>query len=96
MLRAFNKENYALGIATTVKQIGEVLSINFPYEAGTDKNELPDDIVLENNFFYKSCSSRTSFLKMKSLLSFLLCIAVTSAVFSQKILPRPNSPPAGE
>ncbi|HNP24092.1 MAG TPA: TPM domain-containing protein [Panacibacter sp.] len=45
MLRAFNKENYALGIATTVKQIGEVLSINFPYEAGTDKNELPDDIV---------------------------------------------------
>ncbi|HNP24091.1 MAG TPA: TPM domain-containing protein [Panacibacter sp.] len=29
---------------------------------------------------------------MKSLLSFLLCIAVTSAVFSQKILPRPNSP----
>mgnify|MGYP000908242423 FL=1 len=45
MLRDFNIENYALGIATTVKQIGEVLSINFPYEAGTDKNELPDDIV---------------------------------------------------
>lgn len=45
MLGAFDKENYSVGIATTVKQIGEVLSINFPYDATTDKNELPDDIV---------------------------------------------------
>lgn len=45
MLHDFNKENYATGIATTVTQIGEVLSINFPYDATTDKNELPDDIV---------------------------------------------------
>lgn len=45
MMSAFDKENYAVGIATTVKQIGEVLSVNFPYDATTDKNELPDDIV---------------------------------------------------
>ena len=85
------KENYALGIATTVKQIGKCYRSTFPYEAGTDKNELPDDIVLENNFL-QVLQQQDFFLKMKSLLSFLLCIAVTSAVFSQKILPRPNSP----
>jgi uncharacterized membrane protein len=45
MLSAFNKENYAEGIATVVKDIGNVLSAHFPYDAGTDKNELPDDIV---------------------------------------------------
>ena len=45
MLSQFNKENYADGIATVVKEIGESLHINFPYDPSTDKNELPDDIV---------------------------------------------------
>jgi len=45
MISRFNKENYADGIATVVKEIGESLHSNFPYNAATDKNELPDDIV---------------------------------------------------
>lgn len=48
MLRMFNKEDYAEGIATVVMEIGEVLSQHFPYNAATDKNELPDDIVFGN------------------------------------------------
>ncbi|GGH78600.1 putative membrane protein [Filimonas zeae] len=48
MLRMFNKEDYAEGIATVVIEIGEVLSQHFPYNAATDKNELPDDIVFGN------------------------------------------------
>ena len=45
MLQQFNKENYADGLATVVKEIGESLHTHFPYDATTDKNELPDDIV---------------------------------------------------
>lgn len=45
MLQQFNKANYADGIATIVKEIGEILHTHFPYDADTDKNELPDDIV---------------------------------------------------
>jgi uncharacterized membrane protein len=45
MLRNFNKENYAQGIVEVVEQIGEALAFHFPYDASTDKNELPDDIV---------------------------------------------------
>ena len=45
MLQYFNKENYADGIADVVKKIGDALALHFPYEAATDKNELPDDIV---------------------------------------------------
>ena len=45
MLQKFNKENYADGIAEVVKEIGEALTLHFPYDAVTDKNELPDDIV---------------------------------------------------
>ncbi|BAV04265.1 TLP18.3, Psb32 and MOLO-1 founding protein of phosphatase [Filimonas lacunae] len=45
MLRHFNKENYAEGIASVVLEIGEVLKYHFPYNAATDVNELPDDIV---------------------------------------------------
>jgi uncharacterized membrane protein len=45
MLKAFNKENYAEGIACVVREIGEVLVQHFPYDRQTDKNELPDDIV---------------------------------------------------
>jgi uncharacterized membrane protein len=45
MLRNFNKENYAQGIVEVIEQIGEALSLHFPYDAAADKNELPDDIV---------------------------------------------------
>jgi uncharacterized membrane protein len=45
MLQHFNKENYAAGIAHVVEEIGSTLSHHFPYDAATDKNELPDDIV---------------------------------------------------
>lgn len=45
MLQHFDKESYADGIAVVVKKIGDALALHFPYEAATDKNELPDDIV---------------------------------------------------
>lgn len=45
MLAEFNKEHYARGIAQVVREIEEVLVQHFPYQEGTDKNELPDDIV---------------------------------------------------
>ncbi len=45
MTSAFTKENISIGIANCVRQIGETLKSEFPYNADTDKNELPDDIV---------------------------------------------------
>jgi uncharacterized membrane protein len=45
MISIFNKENYAKGICQCVTDIGEALHYHFPYDKGTDKNELPDDIV---------------------------------------------------
>lgn len=45
MLAHFNKQDYASGIATVVRSIGKALETHFPYEAHTDKNELPDEIV---------------------------------------------------
>jgi len=45
MLLHFNRHHYGEGIAGMVSQIGEALHTHFPYEAGNDKNELPDDIV---------------------------------------------------
>jgi len=45
LLRNFNKEDYADGIRTCVKDIGEALHQHFPYDKDTDKNELPDNIV---------------------------------------------------
>lgn len=45
MINKFNKENYADGIAEVVHKIGQSLSLHFPYDAETDKNELPDEIV---------------------------------------------------
>ncbi len=45
MLLHFNKNNYAQGISNIVLQIGEALQQHFPYNAATDINELPDDIV---------------------------------------------------
>ena len=43
MIHAFNRENYALGIAGCVKDIGQALKEFFPYTK-EDKNELSDDI----------------------------------------------------
>jgi uncharacterized membrane protein len=45
MISNFNRENYVAGISEVVKDIGEALTKNFPFNNDTDKNELPDDIV---------------------------------------------------
>jgi uncharacterized membrane protein len=45
MLAHFNKQDYASGIAEVVRSIGKALETHFPYDAHTDKNELPDEIV---------------------------------------------------
>lgn len=45
MIRDFNRENYAEGIAHCVHSIGEALGSCFPYDRSTDKNELSDDIT---------------------------------------------------
>src|ERR1700722_7473588 len=45
ILSHFNKADYAGGIARVVAEIGAALHKYFPYDKGTDKNELPDDIV---------------------------------------------------
>jgi uncharacterized membrane protein len=45
ILAHFNKADYAGGIANVVIEIGQALQQHFPYDRGTDKNELPDDIV---------------------------------------------------
>lgn len=45
MISKFSKENISDGIEECVRMIGETLKEKFPYDAVTDKNELPDDIV---------------------------------------------------
>lgn len=45
MIHHFNKDNYADGIANCIKEIGDTLADHFPYDAATDKNELPDEII---------------------------------------------------
>ncbi len=45
MLKEFRKENYAEGLMEVIQKIGLSLQTHFPYDAETDKNELPDDIV---------------------------------------------------
>lgn len=45
MLQHFRQEQVADGICMAVLKIGEALAHHFPYDATTDKNELPDDIV---------------------------------------------------
>lgn len=45
ILSHFNRANYAEGIAGVISEIGQALQQHFPYDRGTDKNELPDDIV---------------------------------------------------
>jgi uncharacterized membrane protein len=45
MLQHFRQEHVVDGICSAVLRIGEALTYHFPYNAATDKNELPDDIV---------------------------------------------------
>ena len=48
MIDEFHADHYATGLAKVVTEIGEALKTYFPYEGGSDKNELPDDIVFGN------------------------------------------------
>jgi len=46
LMRSFMQQGkIAEGICRCVTDIGEALSVHFPYDGATDKNELPDDIV---------------------------------------------------
>ncbi len=45
MLKEFRAAHYAEGLATIIRDIGEALTLHFPYDEKGDKNELPDDIV---------------------------------------------------
>jgi uncharacterized membrane protein len=44
ILGHFKKSNYADGIITMIREVGEVLGRHYPHVEGT-KNEVPDDIV---------------------------------------------------
>jgi len=46
MLSSFAHDLYAKAIYDCVLQVGFALHDHFPYDKDTDKNELPDDIVL--------------------------------------------------
>ena len=45
MIAEFANQHIAIGIEQCILQIGQTLKETFPYEASTDKNELPDNIV---------------------------------------------------
>jgi uncharacterized membrane protein len=45
MIAEFANQQISKGIEQCIMQIGQTLKETFPYEATTDKNELPDDIV---------------------------------------------------
>ncbi len=45
MIANFSNNNVCEGIMQCVIHIGQTLKEKFPYEASTDKNELPDDII---------------------------------------------------
>ncbi|MFT4154854.1 TPM domain-containing protein [Parafilimonas sp.] len=45
MISKFKKDHIAEGIAEVILNTGTLLKTHFPYDASTDKNELPDDIV---------------------------------------------------
>lgn len=45
MLNLFKSQSVADGICSCVKAVGEVLKEKFPYQEGTDKNELSDEII---------------------------------------------------
>ena len=45
IIAEFRKDNHTQGICTVVKDIGEALKAEFPYDKVGDKNELPDEII---------------------------------------------------
>ena len=45
MISEFKKDNHAEGLIEIIYKTGQLLKTHFPYDATTDKNELPDDIV---------------------------------------------------
>lgn len=45
ILAHFDQQNFTSGIVSMIHAIGEALVEHFPYDAKTDINELPDDIV---------------------------------------------------
>lgn len=45
MIAQFAHQNICIGIEQCVLQIGQTLKETFPYEATTDKNQLPDEMV---------------------------------------------------
>ncbi|MEK0423506.1 MAG: hypothetical protein RLZ95_1416, partial [Bacteroidota bacterium] len=46
MTAHFKSMNYVTGITTVVKDIGNALRAHFPYDRGTDTNELSDEIMI--------------------------------------------------
>ena len=45
IIAEFRNDNHTQGICTIVKDIGEALKAEFPYDKVGDKNELPDEII---------------------------------------------------
>lgn len=45
MISEFRRDNFANGLTEIIFKTGELLKTHFPYNSGTDKNELPDNIV---------------------------------------------------
>jgi len=45
ILSEFNASHFTEGIIKIVKDVGDALKEHFPFNATTDKNELPDEIV---------------------------------------------------
>lgn len=45
MLQLFKNNDIAGGLCSCIHKIGQVLTEKFPYQEGTDKNELSDDIM---------------------------------------------------
>lgn len=48
MIMHFRGNKISHGIEHCIKNIGQTLKEKFPYDAATNKNELPDDIVFGN------------------------------------------------
>lgn len=48
ILSEFNAAHFCEGIIQIVIEVGDALKTHFPYNAETDRNELPDEIVFGN------------------------------------------------
>lgn len=44
----FRKGEFTEGLVRGIREVGEQLAAHFPYQAGTDKNELPDEVDFGN------------------------------------------------